>query len=154
MPEGWLGFGISCRRCSIDRENGRTRYSFPEGLSVNRVEENSPAARAGIRGGDRLTHVDGVPLNSAAGAARFGAIRPGQAVRLSFTRGGQTRTAVVTARSRPDAGRGDDAQRLRYSGRTRGGTVEVRGAPANVTTDPQTGEMVIRSADLTVRIRP
>jgi hypothetical protein len=32
--------------------------------------------------------------------------------------------------------------------------VEVRGAPVNVTTDPRTGEMIIRSADLTIRIRP
>ncbi|MBB4636317.1 PDZ domain-containing protein [Longimicrobium terrae] len=154
MPEGWMGFGVSCQHCSIRTENGRTSFSFRDGLTVTRVEENTPAARAGIRGGDRLTHVDGIPLASEAGGNRFGAIRPGQAVRLSFTRGGVARNAVLTAQNRPDAGRGDDPQRLRFSGRTRGGTVEVRGAPANVTTDPRTGEMVIRSADLTVRIQP
>jgi hypothetical protein len=66
----------------------------------------------------------------------------------------------MTALRRPDAGRtaapaaAGGGQRLRYSGSVGGAQVEVRGAPVNVSTDPRTGEMIIRSADLTVRIQP
>jgi hypothetical protein len=110
--------------------------------------------------GDRLTHVDGVPITTQAGWTRFGAIQPGQAVRWTYTRDGRAHNAVMTALRRPDAShtpapaaQGGD-QRLRYSGRVGGAQVEVRGAPVNVTTDPRTGETIIRSAGLTIRLRP
>jgi predicted metalloprotease with PDZ domain len=128
---------------------------------VVNVEPGTPAARAGMRRGDRLTHVDDVSITTAPGWTRFGAIQPGQQVRWTFTRDGRAHEATMTALRRPDAGRAPTppagtatTQRLRYSGTAGGAQVEVRGAPVNVTTDPRTGEMIIRSADLTVRIRP
>jgi hypothetical protein len=102
-----------------------------------------------------------VSITTAPGWTRFGAIQPGQQVRWTFTRDGRAHEATMTALRRPDAGRAPTppagtatTQRLRYSGTAGGAQVEVRGAPVNVTTDPRTGEMIIRSADLTVRIRP
>lgn len=156
MPDGWFGFGIQCTRCEIMRRNEETVFRFRELPTVVSVEPGTPAARAGLRRGDRLTHVDGLALTTDAGGRRFNAIQPGQQVRWTYTRDGGSRQATLTAVRRPDAGRAPaaSAQRLRYSGTVGGAEVEVRGAPVNVSTDPRTGEMVIRSADVTVRIKP
>jgi membrane-associated protease RseP (regulator of RpoE activity) len=161
MPDGWFGFGIQCNNCGIHATQGRQAvFQFREQPSVVNVEPGTPAARAGMRRGDRLTHVDGIAITTQPGWTRFGAIQPGQQVRWTFTRDGRAHEATMTALRRPDAGRAPTppasptAQRLRYSGSAGGAQVEVRGAPVNVTTDPRTGEMIIRSADLTVRIRP
>jgi len=161
MPDGWFGFGIQCNDCGIHAPRGGPAvFQFREQPRVVNVESGTPADRAGMRRGDRLTHVDGVPITTQAGWTRFGSIQPGQRVRWTFSRDGRPLNATMTALRRPDAGRtpapGAPAagQRLRYSGTVAGSTVEVRGAPVNVTTDPRTGEMIIRSADLTVRIRP
>jgi C-terminal processing protease CtpA/Prc len=127
---------------------------------VENVEPGTPAARAGMRRGDRLTHIDGLALTSREAWQRFGAIQPGQRVRWTYTRDGRQQTSELLAVRRPDAraaARASSraaAQRLRYSGAVGGADVEVRGAPVTVTRDPRTGETVIRSSDLTVRIRP
>lgn len=168
LPEGWFGFGIQCRNCGVHAPSGRpTTFRFGDAPTVVNVEPGTPAARAGMRRGDRLTHVDGVSLTTPEGWRRFGAIEPGQQVRWTYTRGGRAHQAVLRAIDRPDAGRARAAasaastaaaaaagQRLRYSGTVGGAQVEVRGAPVTVSTDPRTGETVIRSADLTVRIQP
>ena len=99
MPEGWFGFGISCNNCGIGDSNGVFRFREPPVL-VN-VAPNSPAARAGTRPGDRLTHVDGVPLTSGAGWPRWYAIQPGQEVRLTYTRGAQTHHVRISALHQP-----------------------------------------------------
>lgn len=161
MPDGWFGFGIQCNNCGVHADRGQAPvFHFREQPTVQNVEPGTPAARAGMRRGDRLTHVDGVSITTAAGWSRFGAIQPGQQVRWTYTRDGRAHNAAMTALRRPDAGRAPAAptpaggQRLRYSGSAGGAQVEVRGAPVNVTTDPRTGEMIIRSADLTIRISP
>jgi hypothetical protein len=159
MPDGWFGFGIRCNDCGVHSENGRSAFRFREQPTVVNVEPGTPAARAGMRRGDRLTHVDGAAITTQEGWRRFGAIQPGQQVRWTYTRGGVAHNASMAALRRPDAGRapaapGGGDQRLRYSGSVGGSHVEVRGAPVNVSTDPRTGEMVIRSADITVRIQP
>ena len=161
MPDGWFGFGIQCRNCGVHSERGRSAvFQFRETPTVVSVEPGTPAAGAGMRRGDRLTHVDGVSLTTAEGWRRFGAIQPGQRVSWTYTRDGRRLQSPMTALRRPDARRAPtpaasaQAQRLRYSGTVGGSAVEVRGAPVNVSTDPRTGETVIRSADVTVRIRP
>jgi C-terminal processing protease CtpA/Prc len=160
MPDGWFGFGMQCNQCGVHERNGVRSFRFRQAPTVVSVEPNTPAARAGMRRGDRLTHVDGVPLTGEAGWRRFGAIQPGQTVRWTYTRGGQAHHATMSALRRPDAQRAPraatsaEAQRLRYSGNVGNAHVEVRGAPVNVSTDPNTGETIIRSADMTVRIRP
>jgi membrane-associated protease RseP (regulator of RpoE activity) len=137
---------------------------------VESVEPGSPAARAGIRRGDILTHVDGMPITTAAGGQRFASIRPGQTVTWTYLRGSRSYTTRATAASRPDrvsmarasaaeraaaaAARSAAGQQLRFSGAVGDTDVEVRGAPVTITRDERTGEMVIRSHDLTVRVRP
>ena len=160
MPDGWFGFGIHCQDCGVRGRGGVTEFTFNQPPSVMSVEPGTPAARAGMRRGDVLSHVDGLALTSPEGWARFAAIRPGQQVRWTFTRDGRTRTAALTALARPDARAAPatpssvEAQRLRYSGRVGDVRVEARGGPVTVSRDPATGETVIRSADLTVRLRP
>jgi hypothetical protein len=161
MPDGWFGFGIQCNNCGVSSRQGRlSEFQFRENPRVVNVEPGTPAARAGMQRGDRLTHVDGVAITTQAGWTRFGAIQPGQQVRWTYTRDGRVHNTTMTALRRPDAGHtpapaaAGGGQRLRYSGSVGGAQVEVRGAPVNVTTDPRTGEMIIRSADLTIRIQP
>jgi membrane-associated protease RseP (regulator of RpoE activity) len=159
LPEGWFGFGISCDECGIRGHGGDATMFFSEAPTVESVEPGSPAARAGIRRGDLLTHVDGVALTTAAGARRFATIRPGQAVTWTYRRGSRAYTARATAIRRPDRATrpGTPAaasQQLRFSGAVGGSDVEVRGVPVTIVRDDRTGEMVIRSHDLTVRIRP
>ncbi|HEX2080808.1 MAG TPA: PDZ domain-containing protein, partial [Longimicrobium sp.] len=151
MPDGWFGFGIECRNCDIHAPGtSAPTFRFREQPTVMTVEPGTPAASAGMRRGDRLTHVDGVSLTTPDGWRRFGAIQPGQQVRWTYTRDGRAQNAVMTARRRPDAGRpptppAGAGQRLRYSGTVAGAQVEVRGAPVNVTTDPRTGDRNTRA---------
>ena len=78
------------------------------------------------------------------------------AARSSTTPRRETRRSAAPNRPRraPVAATPAQAQRLRYSGTVGGAQVEVRGAPVNVTRDARTGELVIRSSDITVRVKP
>ena len=164
LPAGWFGFGISCEECGVRRRDGDAWMFFSEAPVVENVEPGSPAQRAGLRRGDRLTHVDGLSLTTRQGAQRFGAIRPGQTVTWTYRRGSGAYTARTTAARRPDAPPTPRApatpptpraaQQVRYSGAVGNTDVEVRGAPVTITRDERTGETVIRSHDLTVRLRP
>ncbi|SOD02017.1 PDZ domain-containing protein [bacterium JGI 053] len=164
LPSGWFGFGISCDDCGVRRNNDDVSMYFGEPPVVENVEAGSPAQRAGLRRGDRLTHVDGLALTTRQGARRFADIRPGQTVTWTYRRGSGAYTARTTAVRRPDAPptprtlavapSARAAQQVRYSGAVGSTDVEVRGAPVTITRDERTGETVIRSHDLTVRLRP
>lgn len=103
LPGAWFGFGISCTSCGWERPSagGAVRWSFQEPPRILSVESGSPAARAGLRGGDVLTHIDGVSLTTTEGGRRFGAVRPGETVRLTYTRDGATATVEIAAERRP-----------------------------------------------------
>ena len=66
------------------------------------VSPNSPAGRAGLRAGDRLTHIDGISLLSKEGGRRFGQVVPGQKVKLTVKRGNSTLTKELRLSSRPE----------------------------------------------------
>ena len=66
------------------------------------VAAESPAGRAGLRSGDRLTHIDGLSIMSREGARRFGRVRPGQRVRLTLKRGNTTLMKELTLLTRPE----------------------------------------------------
>jgi PDZ domain len=163
LPDGWFGFGISCDECGFrsTTHGDPGDFFFGSAPVVESVEPGTPAAAAGLRRGDRLTHVDGMALTTRQGAARFGSIQPGETVTWTYTRGGRQSTVRATAARRPDARRAgsaprapEAARRLRWSGEVDGTRVEVRGAPVTVTRDERTGETIIRSAELTVVLKP
>ena len=92
----------------------------PEGVLVGRVIPDSPAADAGIRGGDTsvviegqsyivggdvITHADGLPVSSSDDVRRaIRAKKPGQTLPLQIRRGDQTLSVTVTLGQAPTEG--------------------------------------------------
>ncbi|MBV8166070.1 MAG: Do family serine endopeptidase, partial [Alphaproteobacteria bacterium] len=67
-----------------------------EGAVIARVERGTPAERAGLRAGDVVVAVDGMPVRSAAQLRnRIGLARVNQEVELTVARGSQQRTVRV-----------------------------------------------------------
>jgi len=100
--QGWFGFGISCSDCTIEiLPDGARVWEFSQPPEISLVEPGSPADRAGLRNGDVLVEIDGLPLVSARGGRRFGAVKPGETVRLTYRRGGDVDTVSVTVESHP-----------------------------------------------------
>ena len=67
------------------------------GALINSVDPGSGAAAAGLAEGDIVSAIDGVEVTD--GSSLAGAVRsyePGEKVIVTFSRGGQTRTATVT----------------------------------------------------------
>jgi putative serine protease PepD len=67
------------------------------GAIVTTVEPGSPADAAGLQKGDRITAVDGAPVqDQVALAARVRSHQPGDSVTVTFQRDGQEQTITVT----------------------------------------------------------
>ena len=79
-----------------------------DGAAVGTVEEDSPAAKAGVEVGDVILKIDGRPVESSADLSRtVRSVRPGQKITLSVWRAGKMRDLVVTVGEFKD----DDATR-------------------------------------------
>ena len=92
LDRGWLGVGVA------------EDDSLQAGVQVTAVEPDGPAAHAGLRNGDRILAVDGVPVSSALGLIRSVAnIHPGRSARLSVVRRGHTFSAAVVVGLRPSS---------------------------------------------------
>jgi S1-C subfamily serine protease len=76
----------------------------PEGgAQVGSVVGDSPAARAGIREGDRIVEIGGQPVRDPDDvSAVVNARRPGDEVRVVVERGGERRTLTVTLGEQPE----------------------------------------------------
>jgi putative serine protease PepD len=73
-----------------------------DGAIIRDVTPDSPASRAGLRAGDRVTSVDGQAIQSYSEmVARIRAHRPGDEVTLAVTRGGNETTITATLTQRP-----------------------------------------------------
>jgi len=68
-----------------------------KGVLVNGVIENSAAAKAGIDGGDIITHINGSPVSTIESLlAGLSSKLPGDEVEVSFLRENMTETVVAT----------------------------------------------------------
>ena len=68
-----------------------------DGAAVGTVEEDSPAAKAGVEVGDVILRIDGRTVESSADLSRtIRAVRPGQKVVLSVWRAGKLRDITIT----------------------------------------------------------
>lgn len=149
LPKGWLGMGLSCQECGGEKKDSAKTpvWYFGTIPTISMVE--GPSARAGLRRGDQLTHIDGVPLVSEEGGRRFGAVQPGQRIRWRLIRDGKPTTIAVTAAQRHDeesqalGNLGDqlkalgDAKLLRLDSREMQGLMKELRDLENVTPPPQ-----------------
>ena len=166
LPRGWYGFSVRCNGCGwVLSEPGRAPvWESEEPPELAMVAAESPAGRAGLRSGDRLTHIDGISIMTREGARRFGRVKPGQRVRLTVQRGNTTLTRELTLNSRPEvraaiaaagsrtAIRPSLRRELRYTGELDNVSVEVwsTGGP---TVEKIGDTMVITTGSSVVRIK-
>jgi serine protease Do/serine protease DegQ len=83
-----------------------------QGALVSQVVEGSAAEKAGVKAGDVITAVNGLPVKSAAELRnRIGLLRVGESVNLELLRDGKPRkvAATVQARAADSAGEGGGA---------------------------------------------
>jgi predicted metalloprotease with PDZ domain len=127
------------------------------------VAKEGPAGRAGLLAGDRVTEIDGVSILSPRGARKFGAVRPGQSVRLTVLRDGKSLTRQLTLATRPEVRaaiaaaaptpRAAAARReLRYAGQLDNVSVEVWSA-GGPTVEKSGDTMVITVGTSVVRLK-
>lgn len=166
VPRGWFGFSIRCNGCGWVMAPGQSPvWESDEPPELAMVDVESPAGRAGLRSGDRLTHINGISIMSREGARLFGRVKPGQRVRLTVQRGNATLTRELTLLSRPEvraaiaaASRAATTVRpslrreLRYTGELDNVSVEVwsTGGP---TVEKVGDTMVITTGSSVVRIK-
>lgn len=93
MP-GWTGMGIT-------RGRGEARSPW---LHVRHVTAGGPAATAGIRAQDVITHIDGRPVTFRTDKDvldYFGSLEPGQKVKFTVRRAAGEAVITVTAARMP-----------------------------------------------------
>jgi membrane-associated protease RseP (regulator of RpoE activity) len=163
-----LGFSLRCSNCTMQHDGDEVVWSFWESPTIRRVEGGSPAYKAGVRRGDTMTHINEVLLTTDEGGRLFGAIEPGDTVTLRLERNGVERRARVVADSSVALARSalrgaraqargvaraprPDSDEARFSGTIGDALVQVTGGPITVTRNED--EIVIRSQDITVRIK-
>jgi serine protease Do len=96
--------GITMNQAGIN-DSAREYYGLPDGngVIVQDVQSDGPAASAGVRKGDVIRKVDGdVVADNQELVASIASRRPGEKVRLELYRDGKTREVTVTLGSRPD----------------------------------------------------
>jgi S1-C subfamily serine protease len=110
LEPAWLGIAGQQLDPAIARDQG---LSIQEGVLLLSVVPDSPAARAGLRGGqgaeeriprggDVIVAVDGRPVKDMSQlTAQLAAHAPGDTVRLTIVRDGQQREVPVTLRAWP-----------------------------------------------------
>ena len=163
ISSGWVGFSIHCAECRFGEDDGVLVWDFPSPPEVDRVESQSPADKAGIQAGDRLTHINGHSITSTQGGRLFGTVEPGDTVTFRYTRNNSILESEIVAatriqyRSRLISGwnyyQADTVAPsvTRFSGVIGDAHVLVTGGPVSVNrTD---GELVIQAGDITVRVR-
>jgi regulator of sigma E protease len=111
---------------------------------IDRVENGSPAKRAGLRPGDRVTAAGGAPVRSWQQLVLAIRSHPGKPLPLAVQRGGRMLSLAVT----PDAAKARDADGRRI---TIGRVGAAGAAPAHVNERVGPGQAVVAGAQATWR---
>lgn len=97
---GWLGVGIQPLTTELAKKFG---VSDGEGVLVNEVFENDPAAVAGIRPGDVIVRIDGAIVDSPNKLSRLiGALTPGAQAKIDVIRDLKHVTLTILLTERRD----------------------------------------------------
>jgi TonB-dependent SusC/RagA subfamily outer membrane receptor len=99
-PGGRFGVGVACQpSCTRVRTTaGIDIWKFDANPPVVAVKEGSAGATAGVRVGDIVTQVDGIPITTDAGALRFFDAERNETMRLTVVRDGKQLEFVLRAR--------------------------------------------------------
>jgi serine protease Do len=112
VERGWLGVAMQPITPELAKAMGRADH---DGVLVNKVEPDSPAAAADLRQGDIISAVDGKPVKGGRELAMtVASVHKGDTAKLTVWREGQERTVDVKIGAQPtdkvamaDGGDGD-----------------------------------------------
>jgi serine protease Do len=106
VERGWLG--LSMANFDVDAKDIRSTFGLPDPAGAARgsavikmLEENGPAYQAGLRAGDVILKLDGVPVKDAGDfIRRLGDVPPGATVSLVILRNGKEQPVSLARRGR------------------------------------------------------
>lgn len=122
-------------------------FGVSEGILVTSVNDNSPAAKAGLKAGDVITAVDGEKVNSPGDISRAIGKKQDGPVTLTVVRDRNTRSVIVTP-EKPPAGSGADIRTIVTP------QINIPVIPAITIQTPQITVPVISPIQVTVPARP
>lgn len=101
VVRGWLGVGIQQVTSELGKKFG---VDEGQGVLVNEVFENDPAARSGIEPGDIIVSVDDTPVESPKSLSRvIAGLKPGDTARIEVVRDRERMKLEVAVTERKDA---------------------------------------------------
>lgn len=99
---GYLGVTLSTTAPEVQQEGGKTLMRFEDYPTIESVDPDSPAERAGLESGDKLLALNGKDVT--AGCEPFSTLlKPGSHVLLSVKRGAYTKQLSALVAKRPMA---------------------------------------------------
>lgn len=122
-------------------------FGVSEGILVTSVNDNSPAAKAGLKAGDVITAVDGEKVASPGDISRAIGKKQDGPVTLTVVRDRNTRSVIVTP-EKPAAGSGADIRTIVTP------EITIPVIPAITIQTPQITVPVIPPVQVTVPARP
>lgn len=122
-------------------------FGVSEGILVTSVNDNSPAAKAGLKAGDVITAVDGEKVNSPGEISRAIGKKQDGPVTLTVVRDRSSRSVIVTP-EKPPAGSGADIRTIVTP------QITIPVIPAITIQTPQITVPVIPPVQVTVPARP
>ncbi len=99
VTRGWLGVVIQEMTRDLANSFGLARA---EGILISEVQEGSPADKAGIRAGDVVTHLNGVPLNDVTSLRnKVAMLQPFEKAKITLMRDGSEENVTVIIGEKP-----------------------------------------------------
>jgi serine protease Do len=99
VSRGWLGVQLA----ELDPGNAAAMGATKGGVAVALVTAGTPAAKAGLKVGDVVVSIDGVPVKEGPALVRaVGGHKPGETVKLELVRDGKPLSLSVLLAARPD----------------------------------------------------